>query len=204
VAASLDVDPGVQAWAQAQPEKAKSLTDLLQKRYPEKFLTWATQPDFQGHAPIRVIESISEGVSFTAVEHAFGVDYLAALRPRLPLVEKARALERAFRYQGRPYDFDFDFFSDATLVCTELVYKSYQPGADMKGLDLPLVDVAGRRTLPANELIKRFDADADAPTRQLDFVFFLDASEQDGKAFPSDEKALRQSWKRLKWDVAQK
>ncbi len=204
VAASLDADPAVQAWAQAQPEKAMSLSELLLKRYPEKFDRWANKPDFQGHAPIRVIESISEGVSFTAVEHAFGVDYLAALRPRLPAVEKARAIERAFHYQGRPYDFDFDFFSDSTLVCTELVYKSYQPAAGMKGLSVALVDVAGRRTLPANELIKLFDAEADVPTRQLDFVFFLDASEKETKAFPSDAKALRQSWKRLKWDVAQK
>lgn len=204
VAATLDADPGVQAWAKAQPEKAATLSALLEARYPDKFKAWATQPDFQGHAPVRVIESISEGVSFTAVEHAFGVDYLAGLRPRLPAVEKARAIERAFKYQGRPYDFEFDFFSDATLVCTELVYKSYQPGADMKGIAIDLVDVAGRRTLPANELVKLFDAQADSPSRQLDFVLFLDGNEQAGKAASADAAALRASWKRLKWDVAQK
>jgi hypothetical protein len=203
LAAAFDGDAEVRAWAAKQPEKAASLTELLQRRYPAKWKAYAEGLDFQGHGPIRVIESISEGVSFTAVEHAFGVDYLAALRPRVSAVEKARAIERAFKYQGRPYDFDFDFFSDATLVCTELVYKAYQPGADMKGLALDLVDVAGRRTLPANEIVKRFASEGDGPGRQFDFVVFLDGREKEGRAVAADEAALRASWKRLKWDVAQ-
>ncbi|MEW5737498.1 MAG: YiiX/YebB-like N1pC/P60 family cysteine hydrolase [Myxococcota bacterium] len=201
---AFDLDPDVSAWTKSQKEKAANFTELLQKRYPAKWKAYAEGQDFQGHGPIRVIESISEGVSFTAVEHAFGVDYLGAMRPRRPAVEKAKAIERAFHYQGRPYDFDFDFFSDATLVCTELVYKAYQPSAELKGFSIELVDVAGRRTLPANEIVKRFDAEADLPTRQLDFVLFLDAHEKDKKAFANDEKAFRASFKRLKWDVAQK
>lgn len=201
---AFDLDPDVSAWTKAQPEKAATFSELLQKRYPAKWKAYAEGPDFQGHAPIRVIESISEGVSFTAVEHAFGVDYLGALRPRLSKIDKAKAIERAFKYQGRPYDFDFDFFSDTTLVCTELVYKAYQPSTDMKGVELPLVDVAGRRTLPANEIIKRFDQEGDAPTRQFDFVLFLDAKEKEQKAFANDAAALRGTWKRMKWDVAQK
>lgn len=203
LSATFDAEPDVVAWVKTQKEKASSFTELLQKRYPDKWKTYAEGADFQGHAPIRVIESISEGVSFTATEHAFGVDYLAALRPRRAPVDKAKAIERAFHYQGRPYDFDFDFFSDATLVCTELVYKSYQPGADLHGVQFDLVDVAGRRTLPANEIVKRFDSEADREDRQLDFVLFLDAKEKEKKVFSADAAALRTSWKRLKWDIAQ-
>ncbi|MDP1921957.1 MAG: YiiX/YebB-like N1pC/P60 family cysteine hydrolase [Myxococcales bacterium] len=202
--AAIELDPGVQTWLKAQPEKPATFSELLQKRYPAKWKSYAEGTDFQGHGPLRVIESISEGVSFTAIEHAMGVDYLGALRPRNPLVEKARAIERAFRYQGRPYDFDFDFFSDSSLVCTELVYKAYQQDKDMKGLEFPLVDVAGRRTLPANEIIKRFDLEAEKPDRQLDFVLFVDAKEKDGTVFEASAQSLRDTWKRLKWDVAQK
>lgn len=202
--AAIEIDPGVQTWLKTQPEKSATLAELLSKRYPAKWKAYESGQDFQGHGPIRVIESISEGVSFTAIEHAMGVDYLAAMRPRIPLVEKARAIERAFKYQGRPYDFDFDFFSDATLVCTELVYKSYQSDKDMKGLDFALVDVAGRRTLPANEMVKRFDQDADKADRQLDFVVFVDARERGEAVFEAPAADLRASWKRLKWDIAQK
>ena len=53
---------------------------------------------------------------------------MAALRPRLPAVEKAAAILRAFGHARRPYDFNFDFRTDATLVCSELIYKVYEPG----------------------------------------------------------------------------
>src|SRR5262249_54013007 len=145
-----------------------------------------------------------EGVSFTAFEHAFAVDYLAAMRPRLSKLEKAKAIEHAFKYQGRPYDFEFDFLSDSTLVCTELVYKSYQPAADQKGLKIDLVDVAGRRTLPANELVKLFDQQYGKPEQQLDFVAFYDGHEKDGTCGPSTLEEFRKTWQRVKWDVAQK
>jgi hypothetical protein len=202
--AYFDADPEVKKWAAAQSEKAASFSDLLGKRYPEKWKTYSSEADFQGHRPIRVIESISEGVSFTAFEHAFGVDYFGAMRPKLSKLEKAKAIEHAFKYQGRPYDFDFDFFSDSTLVCTELVYKAYAPAADQKGLKIDLVDVAGRRTLPANELVKLFDRQLGKPEQQLEFVAFYDGHEKEGTMSASTVEDFRKTWQRVKWDLAQK
>jgi len=203
LAAAFDADEDVKKWAAAQPEKAESFTKLLERRYPEKWKAYNGK-DFQGHGPIRVVESISEGVSFTAFEHAFGVDYLGVMRPRISKLEKARAVEHAFKYQGRPYDFDFDFFSDASLVCTELVYKSYAPAADQKGITMSLVDVAGRRTLPANEIVKMFDQQYGTPQQQLDFVLFMDGKEKEGVCKEATADDFRKSWQRVKWDIAQK
>lgn len=202
--AYFDEDPQVLAWVKAQPEKVDRFSALLERRHPARWKRYATGQDFQGHQPIRVIESISEGVSLTAAEHAFGADYLGVMRPRSPKLEKARAIERAFQYEGRPYDFDFDFDSDSTLVCTELVWKAYAPSAELKGLAIPLVEVAGRRTLPANELVRRFDAEYGTPQQQLDFVAFIDGSEKTGTARLSDVASFRKSHRRLKWDIAQK
>ncbi len=126
------------------------------------------------------------------------------MRARLSQLEKARALEHALKYQGLPDDFDFDFMSDSTLVCTELVYKSYAPAAEQKGLKIELVDVAGRRTLPANELVKLFDNQYGTPDQQLDFVTFYDAREKDGVVTESNLDAFRKTWQRVKWDIAQK
>jgi len=201
LAAAFDADPEVKAWVATQAPKAETFTGWLAARHPEKWRAYQAGTDFQGHSPIRVIESISEGVSFTAVEHALVVDYLGVLRPRLPKVEKARAIARAFEYQGRPYDFNFDFFSDAPLVCTELAVKAYAPSPDMKGLSLPLVDVAGRMTLPANDLVRLFDEGYDRPDRQLDFVAFLDGNEERKAAARADLAAFRKSWRRVKCDV---
>ena len=59
----------------------------------------------------------------------------------LPAVEKAAAILRAFGYVGRPYDFNFDFRTDAALLCSELVYKPYKPSPGRQGLRFPLVEV---------------------------------------------------------------
>ena len=185
------------------PGKPKTFSEHLAKAFPEK---WAAvhRARTRTGTRMRIIESISEGVSFTGPEHGLRVDYLGVMRPRLPKEEKAHAIARAFTYQGRPYDFDFDFFSDATLVCTELVYKSYAPSKEMKGMRIDLVDVAGRRTLPANEIVKLFDQEYGQPERQLDFVAFLDGREEPAGAVEGDAEAFRQSYQRMKWDIAQK
>jgi hypothetical protein len=195
-------DEEVREWLATQPGQPKTLGEHLARLYPAK---WARYRGTDEHGdPFRIIESISEGVSFTGPEHGMRVDYLGVMRPRLSKKEKAQAIVRAFTYQGRPYDFNFDFFSDSTLVCTELVYKSYQPSKDMKGLRVDLVDVAGRRTLPANELVKLFDQEYDKPDRQLDFVAFLDGREDRKRAIEEDVLTFRQTYQRLKWDIAQK
>jgi hypothetical protein len=204
LATFFDTDAEVKAWLDAQPGHPESLERLLSTRFPRSWGAYANGKDFQGHGPIRIMEAISEGVSFTATEHAFGVDYLGVMRPRRSKLEKAQAIARAFGYHGRPYDFNFDFFSDATLVCTELVYKSYMPSMEMKGLAVELVNVAGRMTLPANEWVKLFDREADKPDRQLDFVAFLDGREHKGDAVEADQAAFRRSHTRLKWDLVQK
>lgn len=197
----FDSDPDVVAWVKGQPGAPATLSAFLSTQFPQKWLAYGS-PDEHGE-PIRVMESISEGVSFTGVEHALRVDYVAALRPRLSKLERAKAIVRAFSYQGRPYDFDFNFLSDASLVCTELVFKSYEPGAGQNGLSIPLVTVAGRLTLPANEYARAFDANYGAPNAQMDFVAFLEGIEGDKAARWADAEAFRQTWKRPKWDVVQ-
>jgi Permuted papain-like amidase enzyme, YaeF/YiiX, C92 family len=144
------------------------------------------------------LEAISEGVAFTTLEHAAGADHVAALRPRLPAVEKAAALLRAFGYAGRPYDFDFDFRTDAALVCSELVYKAYEPGPGRQGLRLPLVEVLGRPVLPPNDVVRVFDREFGKPTAQLDLVRFLDGRRATS-AVEGDAEAFRRSWRRPKW-----
>ncbi|MGE6757599.1 YiiX/YebB-like N1pC/P60 family cysteine hydrolase [Corallococcus interemptor] len=201
LAQAFDADPDVKAWVATLPGHPESFTTHLAKAFPAKWAQY-TRPDAHGD-PVRIIESISEGVSFTGVEHGMHVDYLGVLRPRLSNVDKARAILRAFTFQGRPYDFNFDFFSDQSLVCTELVWKSYAPSKDMKGLDIPLVSVAGRRTLPANEIVRVFDAEYGKPGRQFDFVAFLDGREAQGDAIEANAEAFRYTYRRMKWDIAQ-
>ncbi len=91
---------------------------------------------------------------------------------------------------GRPYDFEFDFATDDRIVCTELVYKSYEGS-----LDLPVMRLAGRSVTPANDYIRSFDERFDRG-RDLDFVAFLDGHARSRRATEASAAELRASWKR--------
>jgi hypothetical protein len=190
--------PDVAAWVEARGQAGGDFEALLARTHPAAH-EQALATD--GGAPRRTLEAISEGVVFTTLEHAAGADHVAVLRPRLPAVEKAAALLRAFGYAGRPYDFNFDFRTDAALVCSELVYKAYEPGPGRQGLRLPLVEVLGRPVLPPSEVARLFDTEFGTPAAQLDLVRFLDGQESAGVAVEGDVEAFRQSWRRPKWPL---
>lgn len=194
LAAFLDGDDEVKAAYRG------SFTRFLAKREARAWKRFTAGE--HGH-PYRLIEAMSEGVVFTTIEHSFSADYAAALRPRLSKLEIARAIERAFGYAGRPYDFDFDFQTDRALVCSELVYKAYEPRKGVTGLRLTLDRVLGRPTLPPNTMIAQFDRELGQPGQQLDFVWFLDGREREKKSVWSTQEALRTSHRRPKWDIAQ-
>jgi hypothetical protein len=192
-------DPAVRAWATERCGHDCSFPDYLQMTYPRVWGLYRAgaeeQHDWQ------VIEATSDGVIFNTLEHAAG-DYLAAMRPRVDKLAKAQAIDVAFSLHGHPYDFDFDFATDNAVVCTELVYRAYRPAEGKAGLTLPLIELAGRQTLPANDLIAHYSAHAEEPDRQLDFVGFIDASEQRRVAYEVDEATFRASAERSRIDVA--
>lgn len=192
-------DTDTQAWVKQQGQASGDLEALLRARYPKAYET-SLMPQEKGHV-VRVIEAISEGVSFTTLEHSADCDSLVVLRPRLPKREKAQALLRAFHYSGRPYDFNFDFATDSELVCTELVYKAYEPATGFRGLTFPLVEMLGRKVTPANEIAKQFDAQYGQPEQQFDLAVFLDGQERERKAVESSLAEFRKSWQRPKWHL---
>ncbi len=189
----------VRSWVRSQGEASGDFETLLAARAPDAYGRSQTAQE-QGHIP-RIIEAMSEGVSLTTLEHCADADSVAVLRPRLPATERALAVLRAFRYVGRPYDFDFDFATDSALVCTEVIYKAYEPSAGMRGLDLPLVDMLGRKVTPANEIARQFDAQSWTGEAQFEFVAFLDGHEASGAAIEASLEEFRRSWRRPKWHV---
>ncbi|MDD9934557.1 MAG: YiiX/YebB-like N1pC/P60 family cysteine hydrolase [Myxococcales bacterium] len=158
-------------------------------------------PD-QGHPP-RVIEAIAEGVTLTSLEHSGNADYLAVLRPRLDKAARLAALVRAYGFFRRPYDFNFDFVTDQALVCSELVYKAYEPGPGKPGVDFALSKAGGRWVLPPNDMARKFATEQGSDSQQLDFVLFLDGHEQDGRAHRRELADFAKTWQRPKWDHLQ-
>lgn len=191
--------PEMEAWVKTQGVTNGNFEQLLQDHSPAAYAE-SLKPQEHDHQ-VRVLEAMSEGVSFTALEHCAYADSVVALRPLLPQTDKATAILRAFHYAGRPYDFNFDFATDSELVCTELVFKSYEPAQGMRGLHLPLEEMLGRELLPANLIARQFDEQYGTPGAQFEFISFLDGYERKGEAKESDVTAFRKSWQRPKWHV---
>ncbi len=178
------------------PRFGNDFNSYLEHRYPGPY-NQSQQPHEGTHLP-RVIEAISEGVSFTTLEHSVSADSIAILRPRLTKARIAEAITRAFHYSGRPYDFDFDFLTDAKLVCTELVSKVYEGNS---GLHFPLQEIVGRKVTTANDMAQLFDEEYGRSDQQLDLIAFYDGHEWQDLALRSDTQAFRDSWKRSKWFI---
>ena len=79
-------------------------------------------------------------------------------------------------------------FSTDKLVCTEVVYQAYQGP-----IRFPLVEIMGRRTLPALEIVKMWDEGRGKPEAPFDFVAFLDGDEVTGTAREVGEAELTES-----------
>jgi hypothetical protein len=194
---ALSRDPHVQIWLEKQG--AQRLDDLIHKRHPQAHAAMQI-PCKDGHLP-QVIEALSPGVSLTSLEQSAACDSLAVLRPRLSKAARAAAVVRAMRYYSRPYDYDFDFGSDRSLVCTELVVKSYLPGESQKGLQLPLERLMGRMVTPANAFVRQFDETFGTGDQQMDLILFLDGNEKTKNAVEAGAAAFCQSWTRPKWHI---
>jgi hypothetical protein len=189
----------VKQWVKVQGAADGDFETLLGTKFPASYAL-SLAKDEAGH-PIGVLEAIEKGVTFTSLAHSAAADSVAVLRPRLPAKEKALAVLRAFSYAGRPYDYDFDFLTDSALVCSELVFKSYEPSNGFHGVVFPQSTVMGRILTSPNEFAQQFDEEKGAGKEQTDLVVFLDGFENAKKAVEADEKSFRESWKRPKWHI---
>jgi hypothetical protein len=194
ISEALGADPKVQA-------HYGDLNEHFDKHHRKAWAALASR-DARGHQHT-MIEAISEGVCVASLEHSCAADYVAALRPRVSPLMRARAIERALTYWGRPYDFNFDFATDDQIVCSELVVKSYESSPELPGLSIPYVELVGRRAVPPTELVRHFRDHLGKPTAQLDFVQFLEGRERERQAVVASAEALATTVDRPKWDIVQ-
>jgi hypothetical protein len=127
-----------------------------------KALTNLFMPGFWPHAALYVgtheqredencvLEARKDGVRLRPLHETLSVDAFVVLRPNLDSEIIDQAIERAFLHKGKMYNFDFDFFNSDRIVCTELVYRSYD---GLAGLQIPLNERAGRKILSAENLL---------------------------------------------------
>lgn len=190
-------DPETLKWVHQQ--NCSSFEELLKKTYSHAYKKSITRQQ-DNHHP-RVIEAIAKGVVFTTLEYSASCDSLAVLRPRLSNKEIAVAIFRAFKYWGRPYDYNFDFLTENSLVCSELIYKAYESDEQTKGLTFPSEKVLNHMVTPVNAFAKQFAQNYGTKNQQTDLILFLDGYERTKRAKRSNIDTFIKSWQRPKWHI---
>ncbi len=172
-----------------------SARDYLAERWPEAIAAMA-EPGENGF-PLAVIEALRPGVVLTSLEASGSCDSLGVLRPRIDRAAKLRAVVDALEHFGKPYDYNFDFTSDDSLVCSELIYKAFHACPDIT-LEPEMTN--GRLLLSPNQMAMKFDAELERDDRQLDFGLFLDGTGID-EVHERTAEELRKAYERPKWHV---
>ena len=130
-------------------------TDQLEQMgiadHPHGQPRWRRLLDCDGPCSGRVVEALKDGVRIRSLASPFAADAITVIRPRLPAEVITEAITRALFHDGKPYDFDFDLTRSDRLVCTEVVYRSFE---GLAGVNFSLTDRAGRKTLAAEDLLK--------------------------------------------------
>lgn len=106
--------------------------------------------------PCRVVESMKDGVRMRSLATTLKCDAITILRPQMPTNALDDVVARAFFHVGKDYDFDFDFARADRMVCTEVVYRSYD---GIEGTSFELKKRAGRLTLAAEDIMRMALAD---------------------------------------------
>jgi hypothetical protein len=119
--------------------------------HPDVRPRWPRLLAMDAAEPRRVLEALKDGVWIRSLSSPFASDAIAALRPRLSQNDVAQAIARGMFHEGKSYDFDFDFTRSDRLVCTEVVYRSYE---GIGGVRFELNRRAGRLTLAAEDLLR--------------------------------------------------
>ncbi len=186
-------DDSVRAWVRQQGIASGSFEELLGIKFPDAYVSHSSRDEFLNQKT--VLEAISPGVVFQTLSKSLSCDGLGVVRPRLSKAHLAAAIATAFQYHGRGYDYNFDFLTDSTLVCSELIYKTFLPGAEQPGIAFKTEKIAGRLLTPANKMVKQFDQEMDS--LGLEFVLFYDGDELEKVSRKSDLEQFRKTWRRL-------
>ncbi len=192
-------DEETKTWVRGQGISSGDFEILLENKYGSTYEQSKIEPE--DGTPFRVIEALAPGVILNSLETTLTCDGVAALRPKLSKLDKAKAISYAFSTLGKPYDLNFDFRTDSAMVCSELIIKAYEPTEGGEGLNIQTTQIGQRIVTPCNTIIQQFSEEYGTADQQLEYVLFYDGYEKQNRAIKSDVDQLLESWKRPDWHI---
>ena len=98
---------------------------------------------------------------------------------------------------GKPYNYQFDFRTEAALVCSQLVHKAYEMVGD---LQFEPKMSGGRLLFSPNEIAIKYDREMSRDDAELELVLFLDGTGV-GQVVKRSPEEFRIIWSRPKWHI---
>jgi uncharacterized protein YycO len=156
--------------------------------------------------PRSVIEAIEPGVVIQSISTSADADFVVVLRPKLlSKHDILLALSKTFLNVGKPYDYNFDFDTRDTLVCSELVYDAYfERLPEKKGLHFTTSEINGRKIVTPLDMAKKFVTEKGGSDAEFGFVYFLRGNEKTNTSAPSTEAEFVKSISWSKFTFFQK
>jgi hypothetical protein len=145
-----------------------------------------------------IIESTSDWVLLKPIEELTKHnDYLWVIRSIFSVNKRERIIQKALDQRGKWYDYIFNFYSDNSLVCSELVLKSYaKDDKNDEWFNIELENIWMWVTFPPNNIMKILHRYSHKKKPKIFPCFFIDSIEKTHKNFVSWNKAFLKSGKR--------
>lgn len=119
------------------------------------------------------IESLGEGVIFSKAKSSMKKDRLVVFRPNFTKLEKAKAIELAFKLTNRPYDYGFDLRTQNQMVCTELIYNVYSQGLEGRDVLWKNKVVLGSPVIYAQDIYDTYEAEQKTANPRIEKIFSI-------------------------------
>jgi len=144
-----------------------------------------------------ILESTSKGVHLSKLTKALKSDSLVILRTKLNQEELESVILEALKHYGKPYDYELDFIHNHSLICSELIYKSFLTSKKIN-LEIPNYNWNYYMMVP-NNLAEKFAQEFNKPNQELDLILYLEGNTIKNKLTQKSAKAFSQSAFYSKW-----
>lgn len=148
-----------------------------------------------------IIESTGEWVKIARFEDfIYEKDYLWVFRTTFSQDKIKRAIFETSAMLDKEYDYLFNFHSDSSFVCSELITKGYLKDNDKdEWLTIELQKIASWLTYPPNEFAKKAYNERISPDKEIFGVFFIDSKQKSKTSFVNTIDELLESYKRSRF-----
>lgn len=171
--------------------------DFLKKNFWKKFKFLNSLDNSAGY----IIESTWRWVHISNIDlFRKEIDYFWAVRTNFTLEKKYRAIKNSLKYYWYSYDYLFNFYSNTSVVCSELVVKSYAKEKlnDEWFDDLNIKKSGLILTYPPNNFIFEIFSNNN---NNLEPLIFIDSLEKDLSNFISTNEEFEKSAKRSRFSL---